>query len=337
MNDAAARRQFIAALGWGDAAVLALSGDASTRRFERLARPDGQTAVLISSAPGGGDTEAFVRIARLLREAGLSAPEVYGADAGLGLILAEDFGDICFGRLPRAAKDPAAFCAAGVEVLIALHRRFDPLAAAAAGLPDFTPAVFLNQAALFLDSYLPFVAGAPDETTQRAFRTAWAAVLPLAYRVPRSLLLRDYHLGNIMRLPLRQGVAACGLLDFQDAGIGPVTYDLVSLLEDVRLPTDAAAPALYAHYRAAFPAVDPADFARSCAVLGALRQCRILAVFARLAEAQGRRDYLRFLPRAWQLLDRRLGEPALAPVAAWFAAHLPAARRIPAALAMPAG
>ena len=138
-----------------------------------------------------------------------------------------------------------------------------------------------------------------------------------------------------MNLPLRHGVDACGLLDFQDAGLGPVTYDLVSLLEDVRLPTDGAAPALYAHYRAAFPAIDPADFAQSCAVLGAIRQCRILAVFARLAKEQGKRDYLRFLPRAWQLLDRRLAEPALAPVAAWFAAHLPAARRIPAAFAVP--
>ena len=172
MNDKAARRQFLAALGWGEASARALSGDASTRRFERLTKRDGgKTAVLISSTPGGSDTAAFVRIAGSLRDAGLSAPEIYGVDAALGLILAEDFGDICLGRLPLASSDPGPYCAAGVEVLIALHRRFDPMSDKAAGLPDFTPALFLEQVALFLDSYFPFVAGAARNISTRGLGT----------------------------------------------------------------------------------------------------------------------------------------------------------------------
>jgi aminoglycoside/choline kinase family phosphotransferase len=337
MSEEVDRRKFLAAQGWGDATVQALSGDASTRRFERLHRADGmKTAVLISSVPGGSDTAAFVRVAGLLRAVDLSAPEIYAADAKLGLILAEDFGDICLGRLPQAAIDPAGFCAEAVDVLIALHRRFDCTADEAADVPEFTPSLFLEQVSLFLDSYLPAVIGdRADDTVRAGFRAAWAAVLPSAYRMPRSLLLRDFHLGNVMRLPHRQNVRACGLLDFQDAGLGPVTYDLVSLLEDARLPTDACAAALVTHYRAAFPALDPADFAISCAVLSALRQCRILAVFARLARAAGKRDYLRFLPRVWHLLERRLAEPALAPVADWFAENVPLHLRIPAAFAAP--
>ena len=337
MSAAADRRAFLASHGWGDAKLQPLSGDASTRRFERLTRSVAPgKAVLISSVPGGSDSAAFVRIARLLRAVDLSAPEIYASDAKRGLILAEDFGDICLGRLPEAARDPSAFCAEAVEVLIALHRRFDPSQADVSGLPDFTPALFLEQVSLFLESYVPVARGAlVDAAARSRFRAAWADVLPLAYRVPRSLLLRDFHLGNVMRLAGRQDVRACGLLDFQDAGLGPVTYDLVSLLEDVRLLTDACAPALLAHYRAAFPTLDAADFAVSCAVLSALRQCRILAVFARLAQDQGKRDYLRFLPRVWQLFERRLAEPALAPVAAWFAENVPAEARIPAAFATP--
>src|SRR5271165_6355742 len=134
------RRDFLAAHGWGEAKLQPLSGDASTRRFERLVHAGRNgTAVLISSAPGAGDTAAFVRIAGLLRAVDLSAPEIYAFDSALGLILAEDFGDSCLGRLPEAVVDPAAFCAEAVELLIALHRSFDT--SAAAGLPDFSPAL----------------------------------------------------------------------------------------------------------------------------------------------------------------------------------------------------
>jgi len=109
------------------------------------------------------------------------------------------------------------------------------------------------------------------------------------------------------------------------------------MLEDPRLPTDPCAAPGFARYLTAFPALDPTNFAVSCAIFGAVRQCRILGIFARLAKEQNKPGYLRYLPRVWQLLERRLGEPALAPVAAWFAAHLPKGVRIPAAFGGPAG
>jgi len=335
-DPAAARQRLLAAAGWGDAWSVPLAGDASQRRFERLKRLiDGRheaTAVLIVSAPEAADIAAFDRIAGLLRELGLSAPAVLAKDAAAGLLLVEDFGDVNFGRLVEAGEDPGPFCMRATELLIALHRRFKPEAAAKLPLVDYNADLFLDQLMLFLDSYLPAAWGRPaDAAVREGFRLAWAGVLPLAYRVPQSLLLRDFHLGNLMYLPARTGIGTCGLLDFQDAGIGPVTYDLVSLLEDTRLDLDRTTGDLLARYRAAFPALDATAFANSYNILGAMRQCRVLAVFARLA-AQGRPAYLRHLPRAWRLLDRKLQEPVLAPVRAWFAKHLPPERRISAAL-----
>lgn len=332
---AADRTAFLASHGWANADATVIAGDASQRQFERLRRRDASrpgSAVLIASAPHAADVPAFVRIAALLRQCGLSAPEVYAVDAAAGLVLVEDFGDVCLGRLVAAGADPAPHCRAAVDVLIELHRRFDSGRADLADLPRFDSALFLSQLTLFLDTYLPAALGAaPDGRIRDAFADAWRAVLPAAEAVPQSLLLRDYHLGNLMRLDGRGGVRATGLLDVQDAGLGPVTYDLVSVLEDSRLDTDACAPGLMAHYLAAFPALDPRAFAASAAVLGAVRQCRIMAVFARLASAEGKRGYLAHLPRIWRLFDRRLGDPALAPVAAWFRQFVTSERRIPAA------
>ncbi len=109
--------------------------------------------------------------------------------------------------------------------------------------------------------------------------------------MPDSLVLRDYHVDNLVLLAGRAGIAACGLLDFQDAVIGPVSYDLVSLLEDARRDvTPEIAAAMRGRYLAAFPALDPAAFAASFAVLGAQRNCKIVGIFTRLAGATASRN-----------------------------------------------
>ena len=146
-----------------------------------------------------------------------------------------------------------------------------------------------------------------------------------------SLVLRDYHIDNLMLLDGRDGVAACGLLDFQDAVIGPVTYDLVSLLEDARrdVPEDLAA-AMRERYLAGFPDLDRAAFDASYAVLGAQRNCKIVGIFTRLCLRDGKPLYLEHIPRVWRLIEQDLRHPALAPVASWLDRHIPPAmRRIP--------
>ncbi len=132
-------------------------------------------------------------------------------------------------------------------------------------------------------------AGIPGAAKEE-FRAAWRAVLPLAHRVPESLLLRDYHVANLMLLPERAGVRQAGLLDFQDAYRGPVTYDLVSLLEDARHDVpDELRKKLLSRYPAQFPALDKNLFETSLAVLAALRHTRVLAIFERLARRDDRR------------------------------------------------
>jgi aminoglycoside/choline kinase family phosphotransferase len=150
--------------------------------------------------------------------------------------------------------------------------------------------------------------------------------------VPDSLVLRDYHVDNLMRIDGRSGLAACGLLDFQDAVLGPVTYDLVSLLEDSRreIAPDLVSK-MYARYAAAFPALDRAALDASYAVLGAQRHSKVIGIFTRLCRRDGKPRYLAHIPRLWRLLDGNFRHPALAPVKAWFDRNIPPEmRRIPA-------
>jgi hypothetical protein len=135
-----------------------------------------------------------------------------------------------------------------------------------------------------------------------------------------------------MLLRERPGVRRCGLLDFQDAVRGPVSYDLVSLIEDARRDVSPGLrDMMTARYLDAFPDLDRAQFRRSAAILAAQRNCKIIGIFTRLARRDAKPQYLGHIPRVWRLLVEDLRDPALAPLAGWIDRHLPPRlRRVPA-------
>ncbi len=312
---------FMRRQGWHDAIRTPLAGDASTRRYERLIQ--GDRRALLAIVPPGESHDDFIKIAGLLNDAGLSVPIVLAVDPGQGLLLVEDFGDDTYSALLDAGAPALPLYELATDALIHLHRNFS--APPPTDLPVFDQVLFLQQTMLFCETYLPTVLGPVDETIKNDFRDAWETPLDQALVVPQSLLLRDFHAGNLFRLPERPGVRACGLIDFQDAGIGPVSYDLVSLLQDARRGVgEEVAAACLSRYCAAFPEMDGAAFETSYAVLAVQRHVRVIAVFARLA-AQGRPEYLEHLPRLWRLLNQALAHSALSEVAAWFRQHVPAA------------
>ena len=312
---------FLAAQGWGAAERAALAGDASFRRYHRLRR-GGETALLMDAPPPQEDVRPFVAVDRILRDLGFSAPQILAGDEAAGLLLIEDFGDDTITRLLAKGADETALYALAVDVLIALHRRFKSNGAA---LPPYDDARFLNEAALLVDWYLPAITGRPTPPSLRdAYLELWRGLLPRARRAPQCLVLRDYHVDNLMRIAGREGIAACGLLDFQDAVEGPTSYDLVSLLEDSRRDI---APGLVAgmleRYLAAFPDLDRAAFATSFALLGAQRHCKVIGIFTRLDRRDRKPRYLTHIPRLWRLLERNLERPALAPLEEWLDRNIP--------------
>ncbi|NIA68004.1 phosphotransferase [Pelagibius litoralis] len=314
-------RRFLAQAGWDRAERRVLAADASFRRYDRLNR-DGEPAILMDAPPPQEDVGAFHHIAGLLLDIEMSVPRPLALDREAGFLLLEDFGDRTFTRALQEGADEGELYRLAVDTLIALHQRWWP---DVAGLPIYDEQRFLDEVALLTDWYLPAVTGRQTPAAVRdAYLEIWRELVPVMLSVPQSLVLRDYHVDNLMILEGREGVARCGLLDFQDAVLGPVSYDLVSLLEDARRDVSPELAAeMLARYRAAFRHIDQWSFAASYAALGAQRNAKIIGIFTRLCHRDGKPHYLHHIPRVWRLLEGDLQHPALAPLSDWFAREIP--------------
>jgi len=323
---AAAIAAFLADAGW-KAQPAPLAADASFRRYFRLIDGD-RRAVLMDAPPPHEDVRPYIAVAGMLRGHGFSAPEIFAEDCERGLLLIEDFGDDTYTRLIARGADENALYSLAIDTLVALQRAV----AAPPELPPYDEAKLLAEVGLLADWYAPAVLGTPLAADAREeYSALWREALPRAAAPAPTLVLRDYHVDNLMLLHGRAGPRSCGLLDFQDALCGPASYDLVSLLEDARRDvTPALKEKMTERYLAAFPRIDRVPFRRSAAILAAQRNAKIIGIFTRLARRDGKPRYLGHIPRVWRLLEADLREPALRGVAAWFERNLPpATRRVP--------
>ena len=184
--------------------------------------------------------------------------------------------------------------------------------------PPYDRAVLQREADLFVDWYCPAVG---IEADRDGYRAAWDAVLAHALAKEPVTVLRDYHAENLMLTD-----AGLGLLDFQDALAGHPAYDLVSLMQDARRDVDPTTEAaMLARYRAATG--DGDTFLDAYHVLGAQRNAKIIGIFTRLWQRDGKPRYPALCPRVWRYLERDLAWPVLAPVARWFADNVPADKK----------
>lgn len=308
--------------GWADADRKPLAGDASFRRYDRLKGPHGD-AVLMDAPPPEEDIRPFVSVAGILTDAGLAAPAILAQDPKAGLLLLEDLGDSIYTRVLAQGEDEQKLYLPAIDALVALHQT-----GAHNDLPAYDDDLLLFEASLLTDWFMPLAGLELTDQGRDDYLNLWRELLPRARQVPDCVVLRDYHADNLLWLPERTGIARVGQLDFQDAVTGPVTYDLVSLLEDARrdVAPDTVAAAID-HYLAQFPAIDRDDFLASYAVMGAQRNLKILGIFCRLLTRDGKPGYQDYMPRVWGHVATDLKHPALAPLVSWLDRWVPLASR----------
>jgi N-acetylmuramate 1-kinase len=302
---------FLSASGWDDALVDPVPGDASFRRYFRLEKGAGDRAILMHAPPPQEDPRPFIAVTDYLRQHGFRAPEIFAADAEKGLILLEDFGDRRMREhLDAYPLDAEDIYRRAVDTLVRLEK------APVADVAPYDMAAYLRETALLREWYLPAMGISADSDD---FDDLWVQALsPLISDAPICTVLRDYHAENIMLLDDGEQ----GLIDYQDALAGHPAYDLVSILQDAR--RDVAPDleqAMLAHYAAM--AKPDYDLSLHYALLGAQRNTKIIGIFTRLWQRDGKERYLDFLPRMWGLLERDLAHPGLAPLKGWFDACIP--------------
>jgi hypothetical protein len=327
--------------GFAQAVRAPLAGDASTRRYERLAS-DGRRAILMDAAPSvesapcppgatpeerrklgwnasarlaASRVEAFAAISAYLSGLGLAAPEIYGCDVEAGYMVLEDLGDDLFASAIANGADEIELYKSASQVLAHVHAAPMPSRLSGPGgaqwpLLDYDALALEVSADLFAD-WLPQAAGVTLSETQRArWRQVRDGLIVKALGFPRAFTIRDYHAENLLWLPERQGLQRVGLLDYQDAVRGWRGWDFVMLLDDARRDvSEAAREAAIETYIGAAGA-DEAAFRRELAVLGAINTMRIIGRFAQLV-SDGKSKYAAFMPREWAHLARSLKHPAL--------------------------
>lgn len=351
-----ARAAFLERAGWGGVDAAALPGDASTRQYFRLAR--GEERAMLMDAPAraeapvcppgatseersalgynaqarlaGSNLVAFAGLANALGERGFSAPRILASDPDQGFLLLEDLGDALYARLLPGQMHEGRLYSEAVDALAAIYRSSFSDHVTMDGLEwplqPYDDVALTAEVDLFLDWFAGRHAGLTISADARA---DWAGIWNRSFQRLEScapgLVLRDFHAENLIHLPEREGHGRVGLLDFQDAVIGHPAYDLVSLIEDARRSVDhnLAIP-LKARFIEKAGIEDAAGFDAAYAVLGAQRNAKILGIFVRLAQRDGKQRYLDLLPRVARHYVANLQHPALMPLLMWTKAHAPA-------------
>ncbi len=290
------------ALGSWAATTLALdsvalapaSADASFRRYFRIESADGKSLIAMDAPPGRENLADFTRIARSLAALGLNVPRIVAENRSRGFALLGDLGRETYLMRLRAGGDPAPLYSAAIGALIKLQAWREP------DLPAYDPALFDVEIRLFEDWLLDRHLGlAPSAGERRLIARVRERLTALACAQPRVAVHRDYHSRNLMVCaPLP------GILDFQDAVRGPVTYDLVSLLKDcyIAWPRERRL-AWLREYRAGAAAAgipagtDEAEFVAWFETMGMQRHLKAAGIFARLCHRDGKPDYLGDIPR----------------------------------------
>ncbi len=318
---------FLAGSPWQMAQRHPLSQDASFRRYWRL-ELNGNTAMLMDAPPPEKPVSRFADIAVFLCRQGLHAPAIYEMDDAHGLMLIEDFGDDTFTRV--LATEPSqenTLYDLAIDTLVDLHRidTFTGLS-----LAEYDPTILIDEAQLFTEWFVPTIAGQTTRIEQKeSYAAAWQASFSKLAPHSHVLVLRDYHVDNLMRLAQAKQSARCGLLDFQDALMGSPAYDLMSLLEDARrdISDELKNRCLHRYFtataeRSNFPSQK--TLTPWLNVLAAQRHAKVLGIFVRLFKRDNKANYLEHLPRVLALYTAALErEPALQPVRQWMTNNLP--------------
>ena len=290
-----------------------LKNDASKRRYYRFTN-NNKEFLLMDSSLEKKSLENFIKISKWLKSNQLSSPEIFIREKKLGLLIIEDFGNNKYSILCKKEKEKKKFYyIQAIKLLTILSEKKKP-----GFIKDYNYSILKYE----LDLYITWELNKKkDKKAMKDWDKIWSYLLKSINYKKTCLVLRDFHVDNIFYLRDRYKSKKIGLIDFQDSLIGHPAYDLVSLLQDVRVFLSIEEQDRFYNYYVKYTKFKKDEFKYAYLVLGTQRLFKIIGIFKKLANKQGKNNYLRYLPRTKKLIKYNLRNPIFNELKMWLKIH----------------
>ena len=293
------------------ASITALRNDASKRRYYRFNNCK-KNILLMDSSLEKETISNFLLVSNWLIQNNFSAPTIYIKNKDLGLLLLEDFGQTKFSIILKNNKNKKKYYyKKAIQTLISLSEKKPPKF-----LKCYDKKILLKELNIFLIWHLNYNMN-NDNKEINEWNIIWKNLFKKTDNNKSSIVLRDYHIDNIFYLAKRNRIKDIGLIDYQDALIGHPSYDLVSLLQDVRTFISKKDQKFLYDYYISKNNHNADHFKKTYLILGTQRLIKIIGIFKRLNANDNNSAYMKYLPRAWKLLSENLKEPFFYDLKIW--------------------
>ena len=290
-----------------------IKNDASKRKYYRFTN-NNKKLLLMDSSLEKDSLVNFIKISKWLKFNYFSSPKIYTKDENLGFLVIEDFGDTKYSILFKKEKKKKKFYyKQAIKLLILLSKKRKP-----SFIDNYDHQIHKRE----LDIYIKW--GLIIKKKKKALRDwdrIWTSLLNKISYKKTSVVLRDFHVDNIFFLKNRDKLKKIGLIDFQDSLIGHPAYDLVSLIQDVRVFLSIEEQESFYNYYRKHAKIKQNDFKYAYLVLGTQRLFKIIGIFKKLANEQRKTHYLKYLPRTKKLIKYNLKNPIFNELKTWLRTH----------------
>ena len=291
--------------------IFPIAGDASSRKFYRLKLKKKNKIIIFTQEEKYKNLIAYCSINNFLIKNKISAPKLYDYNLQKGILVIEDFGDNTFKKILVRSKNKFFIYKKLIDLLIKIQKikpksKLPSIINKPHPLKKYSNKILHKESNLFFDWYLPFFLS--DKKCKKIKKKLKKILSKLYNRLnfPNTCFVhRDYHAENLMKIGKR-----IGIIDSQDALVGNPTYDLVSLIDDVRIKTSKKLKnKVYKYYLKKTKkkyTIKEKEFLEDFEILSVQRSLKIIGIFSRLFKRDGKKKYVKFIPYTWKMLEERM-------------------------------
>ena len=302
--------------------LIPIKNDASFRKYFRVDKK-----ILMDADPHlGEDVGSFININHVLREFKLNVPEIFTIDKENGFLLLEDLGENIFSQILNSENEEQLYKQA-IDVLVEIYKKDLNKFSNFTFLEKYSVEILQDESQLFIEWYLKkYLKINITDTDIKDFKDIIDKIFNNLDTKFEKLVLRDYHVDNLILQKSKLGLKQVGILDFQDAVLGSSSYDLISIIEDVRRPISKDLKNILIKYFIDSTGYDPNQLEKELAFYSVQRNLKILGIFSRLNLRDNKSKYMGYNDNAWKYIESNLNNPTMSDLKVWLKKILPNAK-----------